>query len=425
MSGSSTIDRQSSQQTNPWGPQADYLTHGFEQSKGALTSGLSDISKIAQYPTMNSTQKGALGAIAKQGTAFNNSVGGLQSKLLGMTANGPHSVANPALSNLTNAAAAMTNGNAGQGVYKQAMTGGQGGALASANYKDFAAGPDYSKAGSVFGDVSQDQTGRLVSNAGQYVNNDILNAQIDAAGNDVSKGLRTTLGGISAGAAGSGNSNSSRTGTREAYAMRDAGDRMADISATMRGDAYKTGINAALGAEQLRQGSTLDANSQLQQDDAYRQNGMLSATDQVIGNQNQRLGLALDAQGLGLQGKQIGMGALSDAAALKENAANGAQGRFNDNLANLADTYGMGSQGLIDALNSGNALQDDQKAAITDQLTRAGMPLDMVQKYMATVGGNFGQSGYQTQVTEQASPFQQLLGGATSALGAWGSFRGK
>ena len=82
------------------------------------------------------------------------------------------------------------------------------------------------------------------NNAGQYMNNSLLNSQIDAASTDVVRNLQENqLTGIASNAAGSGNSGSSRAGVAAGIATRGAGDRIGDISANMRGQAYNTGLN--------------------------------------------------------------------------------------------------------------------------------------------------------------------------------------
>ena len=81
------------------------------------------------------------------------------------------------------------------------------------------------------------------NNAGQYMNNSVLNNQIDASSRDVVRNLQENqLTGIASNAAGTGNSGSSRAGVMAGIAARGAGDRIGDISASMRGQAYNTGL---------------------------------------------------------------------------------------------------------------------------------------------------------------------------------------
>lgn len=82
--------------------------------------------------------------------------------------------------------------------------------------------------------------------AAQASYNPYLNGQIDAASRDVMRNLgENQLTGNAAMAAGTGNSGSSRRAVMDAIAQRGAGDRVADISSNMRGQAYNTGLGIA------------------------------------------------------------------------------------------------------------------------------------------------------------------------------------
>ena len=82
--------------------------------------------------------------------------------------------------------------------------------------------------------------------AAQASYNPYLNGQIDAASRDVTRNLyENQLTGNAGMAAGTGNSGSSRRAVMDAIAMRGAGDRVADISSNLRGQAYNTGLGIA------------------------------------------------------------------------------------------------------------------------------------------------------------------------------------
>ena len=101
-----------------------------------------------------------------------------------------------------------------------------------------------------------DATASNIAAASKYANNPYLDGQIDANTRDVSRALREqTLPGIDRQAAGTGNLNSSRAGVAAGIATRGAADRVADISASMRGDAYNRGLTLAQGDR----GQQLDA----------------------------------------------------------------------------------------------------------------------------------------------------------------------
>ena len=82
------------------------------------------------------------------------------------------------------------------------------------------------------------------NNLSRYINNDLLNSQIDAATRDVGRVLNEqTLTGIGSAAAGTGNSGSSRAGMMEGIAVRGAQDRAGDIVAGLRGQAYDRALS--------------------------------------------------------------------------------------------------------------------------------------------------------------------------------------
>lgn len=94
------------------------------------------------------------------------------------------------------------------------------------------------------------------------VNNPWLEGQIDAASRDVVRNLyENQLTGNAGLAAGTGNSASSRRAVMDAIAMRGAGDRVADIGATMRGNAYTTGLDLANRTALANQSARLGTNS--------------------------------------------------------------------------------------------------------------------------------------------------------------------
>ena len=142
------------------------------------------------------------------------------------------------------------------------------------------------------------------ANAGQYMNNSVLNGQIDAASRDVVRNLQENqLTGIASNAAGTGNSGSSRAGVMAGIAARGAGDRIGDISASMRGQAYNTG----LGIEANRASQNAGFQQQANQANQGAYNNMMQFGAGMGQNafntnqQNQQFGASM-AQQLGQQG---------------------------------------------------------------------------------------------------------------------------
>ena len=142
------------------------------------------------------------------------------------------------------------------------------------------------------------------ANAGRYMNNNLLNSQIDAASTDVVRNLQENqLTGIASNAAGSGNSGSSRAGVAAGIATRGAGDRIGDISASMRGQAYNTGLNIEANRATQNAGFQQQANQSNQS--AYNNNMQYGAgvgqNAYNTNQQNQQFGASM-AQQLGQQG---------------------------------------------------------------------------------------------------------------------------
>lgn len=142
------------------------------------------------------------------------------------------------------------------------------------------------------------------NNAGQYMNNSVLNNQIDASSRDVVRNLQENqLTGIASNAAGTGNSGSSRAGVAAGIAARGAGDRIGDISASMRGQAYNTG----LGIEANRASQNAGFQQQANQSNQSAYNNMMQVGSGVGQNafnsnqQNQQFGASMGQQ-LGQQG---------------------------------------------------------------------------------------------------------------------------
>jgi hypothetical protein len=455
----------------PWEKQQPYLKTGFSQGKEALTGALSGIEALPDNMTAGFTQGQTqdMQAISDAGRAFASGPaqtiqqGGVQAMGAGtgpmvnpelnrstVNASGIiQSAQDPSITQAAGSIAAQAGGNAGYGSQVQQMaTDGPAGIRAGDIYADAAGGPTNSRAGDVYADVNADKTGQVVNNAGQYAANPFLDGQIDAATRDVARAFQMERGNINSAASGSGGINSTRAGTLEAYAARDAMDRAGDIASGMRSDAYKTGVATAANMENLRQGSTLGANNQLQGDDSYRQTGMLAANAQdltgkgialegVLGAGNQNIadkGLTIDGQlGAGqlalgdksttLDAMLGGNAQLGQNADRREVAANNGIDRFGAAAGIAGSGYEMGRQGSADSLAMGDAQQQQQQKEIEGALLKAGLPLEMVSQYMAAIGGNFGQKGFQTNVSTSESPsiFNQITGAASSLMGGFGA----
>lgn len=226
-------------------------------------------------------------------------------------------------------------------------------------------------AANLFNQYSGDPTQQILGNANQYANNPYVNGIIDASSRDVTRNLyENQLPTLAKAAAGSGNTNSTRAGVENAVAMRGAGDRLADMSNTIRGQFFGKGLDMSQTQYNQNLTNSLNANNQLS--NAYTQ---------------------------GLGGMTTGM-----------------------TLANNA--YGLG-------MNAGNVEQAQNQRGIDAEMAKfaeqRGVPLDILKQYMGIVGGNYG--GTQATTTPKTGGgimggIQGALGGALGGLGVAGNFGG-
>ena len=137
------------------------------------------------------------------------------------------------------------------------------------------------------------------NNLDRYINNDVLQGQIDSSTRDVGRVLNEqTLTGIQSNAAGTGNSGSSRAGMMAGVAVRGAQDQAGDIAANMRGQAYNNALNLESGRASQNAGFNQQTN--LANSGAFNQMygaGLNTGTNAFNQNQqNQQFGANLGSQ---------------------------------------------------------------------------------------------------------------------------------
>lgn len=201
------------------------------------------------------------------------------------------------------------------------------------------------------GMAGEDATKANMDAAARYADNPYIQGQIDANARDVTRNLtEDILPGIDRNASAGGNINSSRAGIASGIAQRGAADRISDISAQIRGDAWNRGLSMA---------------------QTDRQNNMQA--------------LQSGAQAYSSLG-QVGMDAMSQGA----QAGYGAFDRINS--ANLLDQQDR--QGQLDA-DFASWQGNDQRQ------------WDLLNRYNSIVAGNqWGQSG-----TSSSKSVQKTSGG--------------
>lgn len=214
----------------------------------------------------------------------------------------------------------------------------------------------------VFNRAGQDPTQQIMANAGQFGQNPYLDGQIDAVGRDISRNLNENqMTGLDLAATGGGNMNSSRTGVAQGIMQRGAADRLGDISAQMRGDAFGQGLGMAQAQYNTGMGQQLGANTQLLQAGQF-------GADQ-IGN-----------------GINLGYGA-----------------------GDVMSRAGAGLQGLE------QAQIDGQRQQFNDQKNNG---LDLTGRYMGLVSGGV-QGG---PVAQSTSPFNSAVAGGMAGMSLYGKW---
>lgn len=242
------------------------------------------------------------------------------------------------------------------------------------------------------------QTGAAVNqgfnqaNLGNYINNEILQGQIDAASRDITRNLQENqLVGNASMAAGAGGSGSSRRAVMDAIATRGAADRAGDISAAMRGQAY----GQALGVEADRAGqnAAFQQQANLSNQSAYNQllsqgagigssqlgqnlDRMTGMSQFNAGQFNQMLGqgagLGQGMYGMNLQNAQFGAGLARDL---------GAQGF--DQVRGGTAMMGQGGEMMMD---TGQYLRDYEQALLDRQYNAAMGPYNALNFFSSLVG---------------------------------------
>lgn len=241
--------------------------------------------------------------------------------------------------------------------------------------------PALERAADVYQSAAKDPTNGLIADAGRYANNQYTQGIIqDAVRDDVRAVTEQALPALNRSAAMGGNLNSSRTGVSEGILQRGLQDRIADVSSSIRGNAYNNGLQTALSERGQSLDAQLAANGQ-----------QASIANQQIGNKlaaNQQVG---QAYGMGLQG-------IGSAAQTRDAVAG-------------------------DLLKAGGLLQSDQQAQYDDAFGRwqdnDNRMWDLFNRYNATLNGTGGQYTSERGPGGGGSLGGALIGAAGTIAGAW------
>jgi hypothetical protein len=394
------------------------LEFGFGQGKDALKNALAGLKGLNLNAGLSAGQTADMAAISGAGRSFAGMSGDTLAQIQAMLGQGMNVGQNAQGSMMDIARGVANGGNNGvdQSADKAMQLAKQLGTYSSGI-------SPHTKTGQVYNDVRQDKTGSIYQNAQGIANDPTVQASIDATLKDVNKAFQRDVGGLNAAASGTGNINSTRAGVMEARMADDAMDRAAGISASVRSDALAKGLGVAQGAAGMRQDGMLGANAQYQNDDATRLaaagldlsgktaglQGMLSSGNLRLNDRTQGANVDLAAAGL------IGQGGMNKSALTSE-----ALGRFGDTLGMSGTAYDQTQAGNSDSLAMGDKGQAQRQAEIQAQLTKLGLPMDFVQQYMATVGGNYGSKGFNTELTEGSPGLLQMGAGLATTAGGLG-----
>lgn len=219
-------------------------------------------------------------------------------------------------------------------------------------------------AADLYKQYSGDPTQQIIDNANQYANNPYVDGIIDASSRDVTRNLyENQLPTLAKAATGSGNTNSTRAGVENAVAMRGAGDRLADISNSIRGQFFGKGLDMSQNQYNQNLSNSLNANRQLS-----------------------------DSFSSGFRG-------LTDT----QNIAGG--------------MYNLGT-------NAGNTLQGQQQREIDADMAKFAeerdIPLDLVKRYMSTIGGSYGGTSTSTAPESGGGILGGIQGAIGGAMGGYG-----
>lgn len=209
-----------------------------------------------------------------------------------------------------------------------------------------------------------------IRDAGMYAENPYMDSMVDAATRDAYRGTyENAIPGVQRNAALSGNTNSSRTGAKEAILARGYEDRRADVGAALRGQAYGQGIDAA---------------------------------------QNQRSMEMARLMGLTGAGLQTAMGGANS---------------LNNSVDAMSKLFGLGNEG-------GAGLQASDQQGLSNELAKHQFAQDQawapLMNYYNLVGANNwggtaktrGKETGTSVATNTASP-AATIGGIVGALGSW------
>ncbi|WP_376959423.1 hypothetical protein ABNQ39_05640 [Azospirillum sp. A26] len=376
--------------TVPWAEQQPYLTDAWQKAQANFASAQNTPYYQGNlYTGLNDVQKAGLSGI----TNWAGTNGGM---LAGKTTNA-------SVDALTRGGFFADNAvNGAAGSWGAGVPGDQSSAMAA--FGTGALGNSGALNSAIMGTIANaqnDPTKVNIAAAGQYADNPYLQSQIDAASADVTDQLGTGLVGLNNQASAGGNLNSSRAGAAEAEMRGQAARTIGNMSATMRSNAYQSGLQLAEGARQANAQTNLGALSaglNFTGQGLNALNGAQDARNAEIGNRITSNGQLAGQTGLGFQG------------------------------ADLSNNIGLNNAGAV--LSAGGVYQSDannqNQADFQRWQGQDTRSTDLLKRYYEIVGSN-GWGGTKTETGAYAgqgagaSALQGAIGGGFTGLGMLGT----
>lgn len=197
-----------------------------------------------------------------------------------------------------------------------------------------------------------------ITTAGLYADNPYISGQVDAAMRDASRyANETALPGIRQTAAMTGNVNSNTTGAggiAEGIVQRGLAEKAADVSSTLRGNAWNTGLNLAEQGRQFDTNSILDA---LKSTGTFGTTAAASGVDALGNAINQQTNLFNLASAGAAGERDASQASIDNAKAKSEYSAD----RLNSLLAQyfqIIGNPGYGSQSTSTSTTTGTKTED-------------------------------------------------------------------
>ncbi|MDC1436992.1 hypothetical protein N8303_07080 [Gammaproteobacteria bacterium] len=364
--------------------QAPYLADIRSQARNLNNNGGMPVEGVAG---LNQTQLNAMGMANQAGQMQAGAGANLMAQGSGLTQGSGAAM---------NYAGQTMGGNAGQGIGTALGTGNQyAGGTMNVNAAQ-GGGADYRMAGRMGGMAAQSgmaqNQGINTGNINSYMNNSVIDGQVDAVSRDITRNLRENeLTGNASVAIGGGNMGSSMKQKLDFGAGQRAADRIADASASIRGNAYNQGLGIEAGRAtqnaQLSQGTNqFNAGAQ----NSAQNQGYNIGASQLQGNLGRSQQAAMGNQGAYNSARQFGTGVGANAFNTnmqnQQFGANMAQQLGQQGVSNMQAGQNMTNTGIGMAAGAGDQQRAYDQQLLGNQYQQGMAPYNSLNFYNSVVG---------------------------------------